>query len=412
MSTVSDAPPSAAPPGDAPPGDAPADAAAPKRRRRLKVGIAAGLVIVLVGAGAGFAVLQAHRRPAGVQPLTPRPITAAARANAVARLGIYPGDQDGPATVVQYRDFATLLGRPIRYAVAFTDERSPDAFKSGAWGAFTQPGGWASLQDGRPRIVLSVALAFGAFSPTPAAGAANLAGIAAGGADGAYQYVANTLVAAGYGDAIIRIGWEFDGNWMPWSAQNDPSAFKAAYRHVHDIFAAASAGFVYDWCGAAGYQRAASAGSTWQGAADWSSYYPGDDVVDTVGLDVYDESTAAYGATSRTWVNPQKVWAAVIPALQVQLAFAQAHGKLVSFPEWGLWAGPTQSATVHGGGDDPTFVQGMFDWMSSLPTQGAGSLSFQAYFNGDPGGTNGLHDLGRFPRSRQLFLNLFGHQAA
>ncbi len=409
MSTVS----------DPPPGEAPVRVALPKRRRRAKARIAAVLVAAVVGAGTGYAVWQTHRRAGGGQAATPRPITAtprpitaAARANAVARLGVYPGDKDGPATVAKYRDFATMLGRPIQYAVAFTDERSPDAFKSGAWGAFTQPGGWASLQNGRPRIVLSVALAFGAFSPTPAAGAANLAGIAAGGDDGAYQYVAHTLVAAGYRDAIIRIGWEFDGNWMPWSAQNDPSAFKAAYRHVHDIFAAASAGFVYDWCGAAGYQRQASAGSTWQGAADWSTYYPGDDVVDTIGLDVYDESAAAYNATSRTWVNPQQAWAVVIPALQVQLAFAQAHGKRVSFPEWGLWAGPTQSVTVRGGGDDPTFVQGMFDWMSSLPAQGPGSLAFQAYFNVDPGGTNGSHDLSRFPRSRQLFLHLFGHQAS
>jgi hypothetical protein len=397
---------------EAPPGEAPPSPTSPKRHRRVMLRIAAVLVGALAVSGIGFAAVHTHRMAGGGGPsATSRPITAAARENAVERLGVYPGEGDGPATVVKYRDFVAMLGRPIRYALEFTDERSPAAFTSGAWGAFIQPDAWAALQAGRPRIVLSVALAFGAFNPSREAGAAKLASIAAGGADDAYRYVADTLVAAGYRDAVIRIGWEFDGDWMAWSADNDPTAYKAAFRRVHDIFHAASTAFVFDWCGAAGYARPASAGATWHGAADWSNYYPGDDVVDTIGLDVYDEGNAGYNAAMGTWTNPQNAWASLVPSLQVQLAFALAHGKQVSFPEWGLWGGPAQSAQVHGGGDDPTFVQGMFDWMSSLPAQGPGSLAFQAYFNGDPGGTNGVHDLNRFPHSRKLFLDLFDHQA-
>ncbi len=395
-----------APPRKPPPATPPL-----KRQRAVMRPIGGSLIIAAVGIGIALAIHTRGAPSAGPSP-TARPITAAARANAVQLLGVYPGDGDGPATVVKYRDFVAMLGRQTSHVVEFGDESSPAALTSSAWGTFTQPAAWGAVQGSRPRMVLSVPLAFGPFNPSAATGASSLAGIAAGGADAAYRYVADTLVAAGYRDAIIRIGWEFDGNWMPWSASNDPAAYKAAYRRVHDIFRAASAAFVFDWCGTAGYARPASAGSAWHGAMDWSQYYPGDDLVDTVGLDVYDEGSAPYDPTGGTWTDPKVAWAGVLPELQAQLAFAQAHGKQVSFPEWGLWGGPAQSAQVHGGGDDPTFVQGMFDWLSSLPVKGPGSLSFQAYFNGDPGGTNGFHDLNRFPNSRQLFLSLFSRQGA
>ena len=47
-------------------------------------------------------------------------------------------------------------------------------------------------------------------------------GTLAQGATGAfnlyYVTLAQTLVAGGQSNAYLRLGWEFDGSWMPWDA--------------------------------------------------------------------------------------------------------------------------------------------------------------------------------------------------
>ena len=65
--------------------------------------------------------------------------------------------------------------------------------------------------------------------------------------------------------------------------------------------------------------------------------------------------------------------------LSARAAFATAHDKQVSYPEWGLCQEP---------GDDPGFIQAMFDFMSSLPASGRGSLGYESYFMGNPSNDN------------------------
>ena len=81
---------------------------------------------------------------------------------------------------------------------------------------------------------------------------------------------------AGYEDAIIRLGHEFDGDWAPYSARDNADAYVAAFRHVHDVMTAESPAFRFDWTSM---------------VPDFLEYgpaaYPGDDVVDIIGIDVY-----------------------------------------------------------------------------------------------------------------------------
>jgi hypothetical protein len=78
--------------------------------------------------------------------------------------------------------------------------------------------------------------------------------------------------------------------------------------------------------------------------------------------------------------------------LEWQRDFAARHGKLMSFPEWG----------VGNFGDNPFFVQQMHDWFAKNDR----NIAYAAYFD-----VNGMWptqiDNEQFPESKKLFRKLF-----
>ncbi|HEX6455155.1 MAG TPA: Ig-like domain-containing protein [Solirubrobacterales bacterium] len=89
---------------------------------------------------------------------------------------------------------------------------------------------------------------------------------------------------------FLRFDWEMNGNWFPWSEGvngNQPGEYVAAWRHVHDVFAAVGATNVtWVWCpniigygGLEAFKKAVS------------GMYPGDEYVDWTGLDGYNWGT-------------------------------------------------------------------------------------------------------------------------
>ena len=115
-----------------------------------------------------------------------------------------------------------------------------------------------------------------------------------------------------------------------------------------------------------------------------TSAYPGDAYVDIIGLDVYDKGIpVAWNSATKSWVDPdRRVELGRCTNLRFQRDFAIAHGKQVSYPEWGL-SGVNATDDLGVGGDNPTFIQGMYDWMNGLPASGPGSLAYHSYFNED-----------------------------
>jgi hypothetical protein len=81
-----------------------------------------------------------------------------------------------------------------------------------------------------------------------------------------------------------------------------------------------------------------------------------------------------------------------------QRDFAAAHGKPISFPEWGL----TIRADGHGGGDNAYYVEHMYDWIA------ANDVKYHAYYEYDA--TDGEHRLmtGEFPIGAAAFKRLWG----
>jgi beta-mannanase len=85
---------------------------------------------------------------------------------------------------------------------------------------------------------------------------------------------------------FLRFDWEMNGNWFPWSEGvngNKTGEFVAAWRHVHDIFAAVGAtNATWVWCPNVDWQNNLQAMNT---------QYPGDAYVDWIGLDGYNWGT-------------------------------------------------------------------------------------------------------------------------
>ena len=135
----------------------------------------------------------------------------------------------------------------------------------------------------------------------------------------------------------------------------------------------------------------------WQ-SVDPTLAYPGDAYVDYIGIDVYDQSWCT------NYSDPAARWNDALNAqwgLTWHRDFAAAHGKPMSFPEWGV----ATRSDGHGGGDAPYFVQKMTQWIAQ------NNVGYQVYFDFDA--PDGAHDLmdGSFPNSAAAFKAAIGAAA-
>ncbi|MFI6131566.1 glycoside hydrolase family 26 protein [Micromonospora sp. NPDC051141] len=108
-----------------------------------------------------------------------------------------------------------------------------------------------------------------------------LARVTAGDFDGYLRSWAEGVRTLGYPIAI-RFAHEMNGDWYPWSERangNHPGDYVRAWRHVHDVFAAAGATNVtWVWSPNARWDKT---------TAGLTGLYPGDDYVDWVGVTGY-----------------------------------------------------------------------------------------------------------------------------
>jgi Glycosyl hydrolase family 26 len=175
------------------------------------------------------------------------------------------------------------------------------------------------------------------------------------GAAGQYdQYatqLATNLVREGLGDSVIRLGAEANNNADPHSdLGSDPSQYGDWARYWANIAqamkAVPGAHFLFDWTVNQHVQP-----------IPLDQWYPGDAAVDIVGIDAYDSGVTPSDLT------PGQRWKKLSnesDGLNAVAAFAQAHGKPLSIPEWGL-----APASQGGAGDDPTYVAGLASIISN-----------------------------------------------
>jgi hypothetical protein len=181
-----------------------------------------------------------------------------------------------------------------------------------------------------------------------------------------WRQFGSVITSYGLGHSIIRLGWEFNGNWYVWKA-SQPATWAKCWQQVVTSARSTAPGLRWDW----NVNRGVSSG-----LADPTKAYPGDAYVNMVGVDSYDWwSPATTPAGWQSQLNgPQ--------GLNYWLAFAAAHGKPLSVPEWGNVSSGTST-----GGDDPLYVQDV----RSFFVANAAHLAFESNFQGVPSSTGGSY---------------------
>ncbi|MCJ2106282.1 glycoside hydrolase family 26 protein, partial [Methylobacterium sp. E-041] len=144
--------------------------------------------------------------------------------------------------------------------------------------------------------------------------------------------------ASSDGNIYVRVGWEFNGSWMPWAANGHEAAFIKAFQELVTTFRSVSDKFKFVW-------DTTNDG----GNMNPEKAYPGDKYVEVIGTDVCystqwdvtDAGKGVKGEVTRSY------------GLQGQQEVAAAHGRATAISEWGVAsdnAGP--------------YVQAMTKWMA------------------------------------------------
>ncbi|CAM5258155.1 hypothetical protein SBADM41S_02612 [Streptomyces badius] len=157
---------------------------------------------------------------------------------------------------------------------------------------------------------------------------------AAGDYDQHFTRLAERLVELGVPDTVIVLGWEMNGTTYTHRCGPDPTSWKAYWeRIVTAMRAVPGQEFRFDFTPSRG-----------RDAVPWTECYPGDDVVDIIGMDSYDQPP---GETFDDQVTDPY-------GLQKHVDFAAERGKPISFPEWGLFRN----------GDNPEYMRRMLEWIA------------------------------------------------
>ncbi|MDE1170101.1 MAG: glycosyl hydrolase [Verrucomicrobium sp.] len=316
-----------------------------------------------------------------------------------------------------YDAYGPWLNRKVMWAEDFMPIESWSKIEGEEWQLGTWKGWILKGPPGR-RLVLSVPLLPGPWNLTgPKTGddAGNPVSLAEG-AKGAYnihfQRLAENLVKAGLGNTVLRLGWEFNGGWYNYRAQKEESAvaYAAYFKQIVTTMRAVPGTENLKFC--------------WNPAMEpWWPYspekaYPGDDVVDLIGVDVYDQSwqpntypLPENGDEAAIAARHENTWKTVTSSkekmgLAYWVDFSQRHHKPLTIPEWGVCLRKDK----HGGLDNPYYIEQMYRFIQNP----ANNVYFACYF--DVGAPDGDHQLcpnpnnnrqTQFPKAAAKYKELF-----
>src|SRR3954447_24391925 len=222
------------------------------------------------------------------------------------------------ATTGGYPCLAQLRDRPLD---ALTQFIAPPSFAD----MVSNTGGWLrSYAKKAPLFIVSLAL-------LPKNNKGQFAQCAAGAFDDAFRQVGANLQAAGAQGTVVRLGWEANigSDNHPWGVDGPDQvpAYKGCWRRAALALKAGGPGLNIEWT---------NAKKTQNRALHVLDMYPGDDVVDVIGVHYYDSGPEK---------NTQAVWDKYYTitfnggpwGLSTWLDFAKSRGKKLGIGEWGLW---------------------------------------------------------------------------
>lgn len=246
--------------------------------------------------------------------------------------------------------FGTWRGRAVDIGGTWINDASMPTMQPGAeWGSFTG------------------AMDVGLNPPDWQGWAAEAAGVH----DAFFRQAFRTLrtLRAGRGTTFVRCWYEFNGNWMTYSAYaGDVANFKAAYTRTAQIFRTEfpEGKFML------GVSASRNSG------VDVASYWPADmTLVDALSVDVYNNYPHV---TTQAAFDSKIASAAGVNSLEPLRQLAAAKGVPVVISEWGN-QGKVNSAANGGGGESPQFMTSMYNWLSTHGGTGPGKVRAEVYFN-------------------------------
>jgi Glycosyl hydrolase family 26 len=197
---------------------------------------------------------------------------------------------------------------------------------------------WAQWRAARPErmLVLNVPMLVpNEINMSDSEVAALLARGASGEFDENFRVLGQRLVRLGAADTVIVLGWEMNGTTYTSRCAPDSAAWRAYWRSIVEMMRSVPGQrFRFDFTSTRGPDH-----------IPWERCYPGDDVVDIIGMDTYDHAPG----------NDFHDYLFQPSGLQDQADFAAKHGKPISFPEWGLFRY----------GDRPEYVHAMYEWITT-----------------------------------------------
>ena len=295
-------------------------------------------------------------------------------ANGKHLLGIWTQGFD-PDTTARFEHW---LGRKVDYALVFGGQDR-------GWSDFVGSVGmihsvWA--RTGRKLLWSQPIIARQSNEANPMI--ANLNSAAKGAYDNYWQQVID-YIGGQDPNAVVRLGWEFNGTWYPWGVtdqQRGPGPGHAdtknyldyigAFRHFVQLAHRKYPHFSFLWCPNLG-----------QPGSDPVRAYPGDDVVDIIGMDVYENSQFIKGSPDQRWHD---ILMKDGRGLEWIASFASQHNKPLTIPEWG--------SNI----DDGTFIAHMHDWMLTH------NVMMNSYWNSDDAFASAL---ATHPTNGMVYKKLF-----
>lgn len=246
-------------------------------------------------------------------------------------LGVYAGPGDAAGAY----SFAAALGRPVPYALDYLDASSWTSISDPQWQLQRWAGSGFKMIWGVPMLP--------AFGATLAQGAV-------GTYDGAFELLAENMVASGEGSSILMLGWAPAAGGVPWAVSTYAEAgqYTEYWRRIVDVMRAVpGAQFSFAW----------DAGEV-GGPVPSYLVYPGDAHVDMVATMAFDNATPSQHSPAARWdavasgrYGPD--WAA---------SFAARHGKRFMVAQAGL------DGSAYGGRDDPDFFRGLLSFSARSHT--------------------------------------------
>ena len=324
----------------------------------------------------------AKHHPEGKHSAHDKASSAAGTLDDAAGLGLY----DGQASPSGIETAASWLGSSgtIKYAQDFVDATD--------WSHISDPWQLSNWKGSPFTMIWAIPmLPCGSSSTQCSTNVSDYDAVASGSDNSYFKTLAQNLISSGFGSSYIRLGWEFNANWMGWSICSQDgsglaswaSDFVPAFRNiVTSMRSVSGANFKFIWN---------PIDSTLSSCAgdNLENFYPGDSYVDAVALDVYDGVGSSCSDATRFTdlldgvgggypeVTPSAIGGQTFSGYGMNwlTAFGKEHSKEISLPEWGL----DSTSTNDGGGDDPYFVTQMAAWIKA---NGSGPSVFWNYGNG------------------------------